>query len=291
MLLLKFPGVGILPASGIYQKFKIMKLRLILASFILMIGVQAWGFGRTGHAAIAYIAECNLTPTAKAEIDKYLQGKSLVYYASYLDNARLTPEYKFTDGWHSASVDANGKHKLFKDRYMAYVGINQEMDRMENGKYHELPDSVVASSIKILLHIVGDMHCCGHTFFEGTPQGRTFTVGDREFKWHKFWDTGIFEIGHNWHFKDYQEQLDRVSKEEHDAIIAGSLIEWIEGNAKIIRPLYDILTPGRVFDKAESFAVNLQMTEINDMQVLKGGYRVAHVLNSIFDPEYPAWKR
>lgn len=268
-----------------------MKSKIISIILLVMVSLPSWGFGRIGHDAIAYIAECNLTPTAKKEIDKYLNGKSLVYYASYLDYVRLTPEYKFTDGWHSASVDASGKHKIWKDRYNAYIGINQEMDRMENGKYHQLPDSVVASSIKILLHIVGDMHCVGHTFFEGTNQNRYFTVGGEKYKFHKFWDTGIIDLGHKWHYRDYQEQLDRTSPEDHAAIISGNLVDWIEGNAKIIRPIYDILTPDRVFDKAESFDIIQQMSEISDNQILKGGYRVAHVLNTIFDPEYAGWKR
>lgn len=267
------------------------KLRVMFSIIAILISLQSWGFGRIGHDAVAYIAECNLTPVAKAEINKYLEGKSLVYYASFLDKVRLTPEYKYTSVWHGASVDADGKHKIWKNKHLAYIGINHEMEHMENGKYLELPDSVVTSSIKILLHIVGDMHCCGHTVFEDLSQNRSFTIGNKKYQWHKFWDGGIFEIGHRWHFKDYQEQLDRCSKEEHDAMIEGSLIDWIEENARIIRPLYDILTPDRVFDRAESFAVILKMTEISDMQILKAGYRVAHVLNSIFDPDYPTWQR
>ena len=31
----------------------------------------AFGWGKSGHDAIAYIAECNLTPKAKKNIEKY----------------------------------------------------------------------------------------------------------------------------------------------------------------------------------------------------------------------------
>ena len=41
----------------------------------------AFGWGKSGHDAIAYIAECNLTPKAKKNIEKYLDGRSIVYYA------------------------------------------------------------------------------------------------------------------------------------------------------------------------------------------------------------------
>ena len=37
----------------------------------------AFGWGKIGHDAIAYIAECNLTPKAKKNIEKYLGGRLL----------------------------------------------------------------------------------------------------------------------------------------------------------------------------------------------------------------------
>ena len=45
----------------------------------------AFGWGKSGHDAIAYIAECNLTPKARKNIEKYLDGRSIVYYAAWID--------------------------------------------------------------------------------------------------------------------------------------------------------------------------------------------------------------
>ena len=59
----------------------------------------AFGWGKSGHDAIAYIAECNLTPKARKNIEKYLDGRSIVYYASWMDVYRHTPAYKVTSGW------------------------------------------------------------------------------------------------------------------------------------------------------------------------------------------------
>ena len=70
----------------------------------------AFGWGKSGHDAIAYIAECNLTPKARKNIEKYLDGRSIVYYASWMDVYRHTPAYKVTSGWHGDTVDADGKY-------------------------------------------------------------------------------------------------------------------------------------------------------------------------------------
>lgn len=284
------PEQGI-PRFRIRFTKKIMKLRIITALLSVAICANAWAFGKIGHDAVAAIAEANLTPTAKATIEKYLGGRSIIYYASWMDNIRLTPEYKHTDGWHSSSFDANGKQKLWKERYMAHVGINTEMEKVEDGKYKQMTDSAVAVAIKLLVHMVGDMHCPGHNFFEDKSQNVYFYLNGEKYKFHKFFDTAIFDLGHKWYYADYQYQLDRCSKEEKEAMVKGTLTEWEEDNARTVRPIYDILTPERQFDQAESSVLVRTMSELSDSQVLKAGYRLAHVLNSVFDPSYPKWER
>lgn len=261
-------------------------------ALLLLTFSRAHAFGKIGHDAVAAIAEANLTPTAKATIEKYLGGRSIVYYASWLDNVRRTPEYGHTNGLHCAAVNASGKHKMWnKKRYRAYEGINTEMEKVGGGGYREMTDSAVAVSIKILVHLVGDIHCPSHTFFKGLSQNRYFYLDSVRYKFHSFWDGGIFDLAHKWYYDDYRYQLDRCSKEEKEAIVSGTLIDWIEENAVIVRPLYDIFIPERNFNRAETEELILNMSELSDNQVLKAGYRLAHVLNSVFDPEYPEWKR
>ena len=270
-----------------------MKLRITTILCSIFLALNAWGFGKVGHDAVAYIAECHLTPTAKANIEKYLGGKSIVYYASWTDDVRLQPAYEHTGGWHSASVDSLGKHKLWKPRYYAYVGINELMDQMEDGGYKQMSDSAVAVGIKLLVHIVGDFHCPSHTFIEGDrfTQNRYFYVNGDKYKFHKFWDSELLNRVHKWYYTDYQYQLDRCTPEQIKEIQSGSLIDWIEGNAAYLRHIYDIITPERHFDEVETSYFLHDMTEIEEHQILYGGYRVAHVLNSIFDPDYPRWER
>ena len=51
---------------------------LLLAAMLLCYCGTAFGWGKSGHDAIAYIAECNLTPKARKNIEKYLDGRSIV---------------------------------------------------------------------------------------------------------------------------------------------------------------------------------------------------------------------
>ena len=74
-----------------------MKIRNLSILFVCLFAtMQAFGWGQKGHDVTAYIAECHLTPKAAKQIDKVLDGHSIVYYANWLDNASHTPEYAYT---------------------------------------------------------------------------------------------------------------------------------------------------------------------------------------------------
>ena len=64
------------------------KLLFLILSTVVLGAMPAYGWGRLGHATIAKIAEDHLTPKAKKCIDNYLNGKSIIHYASYPDDYR-----------------------------------------------------------------------------------------------------------------------------------------------------------------------------------------------------------
>ena len=47
-----------------------------------------------GHDVVAAIAENNLTKKAKKNLEKLLDGKSIVYYASWMDNIQNSPYWE-----------------------------------------------------------------------------------------------------------------------------------------------------------------------------------------------------
>ena len=70
-----------------------MKKTLLLAFAALCFVQSALAWGKSGHDAVAYIAETHLTKRAKAVIERYL-GHSIVYDASWMDDYRAEPGYE-----------------------------------------------------------------------------------------------------------------------------------------------------------------------------------------------------
>lgn len=83
-----------------------MKKRILLSAAIAIISFSAFPWGQKGHDITAAIAERHLTKTAKEAITKLLDGKSIIYWANWLDNASHTDEYAYTKTWHYKNIDA-----------------------------------------------------------------------------------------------------------------------------------------------------------------------------------------
>lgn len=171
----------------------------------------AFGWGKIGHDAIAYIAECNLTPKAKKNIEKYLGGRSIVYYASWMDQVRHTPAYRHTNTWHTNKVDAGGNY-VPDPEGDAMTFLDDCIAKVED--YRNQNDSTVTVSIRFIVHLVGDMHCPGHVKYPCYKSFK-FTLSGKEYGLHNYWDEWALTLSNKWHYLEYGHQLDRCSKREN----------------------------------------------------------------------------
>ena len=138
--------------------------RLINILVLILIGTtSAFAWGREAHEVIARIAENNLKPGVRNKIESCL-GHSIVYYAKWMDEYRHTPEYKFTHPWHSCVVDEGLKY-VPQSNADAVHGLDYATENLKD--YRHLSDSAVAVNIKIIVHLIGDMHCPAHIKYKG----------------------------------------------------------------------------------------------------------------------------
>ena len=79
------------------------KLILTVIAAASVLAASAWS--QKGHDVTAYIAEKHLTPRTLAAVDSILDGKSMVYWANWLDNASHQLEMAYTKTWHYKNID------------------------------------------------------------------------------------------------------------------------------------------------------------------------------------------
>lgn len=238
---------------------------------------SALSFGRMGHDAVAYIAECNLTHKAKKNIAKYLD-RSIVYYASWMDEYRATPTYRHTNGWHTAAVDRNLQYTdaVRKSGGDAVCELENAIEMLKG--YRNLDDSTVAVNIKYVIHLVGDMHCPTHVKYPDIKMSYTIKLNGKAYSYHSVWDTHVIESAHRWGYMEWQHQMDRCSKKEKKAIVAGTPRDWFHENAVNCRVIYDMATADSEQGKDFLNAAH----PLAESQILKAGYRLAAILNELF---------
>ena len=83
-------------------------LKLVcIGAGLLAVSVNGYSWGQKGHDVTCALAEKHLTKKAKKQITELLDGRSIVYWANWMDNASHTPEYKYTSTWHYKNIDAD----------------------------------------------------------------------------------------------------------------------------------------------------------------------------------------
>ena len=137
-------------------------------------------------------------------------------------------------------------------------------------------------ALKILVHTVGDLHQpmhMGHLSDLGGNKWKVVFFG-RDTNLHSIWDGSLMNSGHAWGYKEWQEQLDRLTPEQEAAETAGTVDEWARQTYEIATRVYDYFPESAKVSYNEVAA----WTPVIELQVLRGGLRLARILNAIFDP-------
>ena len=215
-----------------------MKNYLLLGMCLLFArGASAWG--QKGHDVTAYIAECHLTPEAAEKVHKVLGGYSPVYFANWLDFASHWPEYAYSKTWHYRNVDEGETIESMPENPDGDVlkAVTEITEKLKSGKL--APDEE-ALNLKMLIHLVGDMHCPMHLGRLSDLGGnrRPVRFFNRETNLHSVWDTNLPEAAHNWSYTEWKEQIDRLTDEEKAGITAGEPADWAKETHEICKEIY-----------------------------------------------------
>lgn len=256
-----------------------MKKYLIYALALLSYASAA-AWGQKGHDVVAYIAECNLRPAVYQKVVKALGDHSPVYYANWLDNASHTPEYAYTKTWHYANVDAGYTYDTMEKNPKGDVvmAVENAVAALKSGKLSPAEEKL---NLQILIHCVGDLHCPMHAGHKSDLGGNQVKVKffNSSTVLHKVWDSNLIESAHKWSYTEWEQQLDRpCPAERKEQLVKGSYKDWYNESLAIATDIYDATPDGTVisFDYINKYA------ETAEQQLLKGGLRLAHLLNEIY---------
>ena len=261
-----------------------MKKRMILALCLAFVAAEAMAWSGHTHNTIGHIADQHLTPEAKQKCHHYLRH-TLAYYASWQDDVAFSKEYAETRFWHGVRYDAKNRYQ-YREGRNAITHIIRIWDEMKEGGYKKLSDSTIIVNLKLLAHMVGDMHCPCHSKFSKRyfPQykgKKAVYRGKKEVSYHGFWDGSPAMGRRGWEVEDYAKNVDRVSKKQAAAWQSGTLEDWGRDIAKGAHRGFALYPEGlNIADLTPK--ERKAIMALADEMAMQGAYRLAHVLNTIF---------
>ena len=282
------------------------KILIFAFSIIALISVHsAKAWGTVGHHCAAYIAEQHLTPEAKEKCRYYLQH-TLSYYAMWMDRWRGIKQFEAINNGHSVKTTKDGRKITWEAFTSSTMGnavptppgramghLYNALNELGNGKYKELPDSVVRQRLINMIHYVPDMHCPSHCGFPDhiypTDSKYQITRKGKKANFHSFWDGSPGFMRKNITLKKYAEMTDVVSSKESKKWQKGlekkdlkaGISTWEKDCIQRAKMAREIIPQGTDIAKM-SKEQQQQVHDVADRAILVGAYRLAYVLNTIF---------
>ena len=273
------------------QKTNFMKkiLTAAMSALMLMSSISAFGWGQKGHDVVAAIAEQHLTKKTRKALNEILDGKSIVYYSSWMDNIQNSPYwengYNKTKTWHYANVDKGETYQTMTKNPDGDVITGLEFLTKElTENYDNLTDSTRADYVKMIVHMVGDMHCPMHA-------GRLSDRGGNgtKVKWfgqntnlHSIWDSKMIDSARKWNYSEWVDQLDRTDKKFRNSVMRGTYEEWFKETVEGAASIYEYVESMEKDNPNLSYQFVYDFSHLLEDRLLVGGYRLAYVLNTIF---------
>lgn len=267
-----------------------MKKISILAFALALIANSALAFNTFGHQTIAALADKYMTDNAKAEVKAILKS-DMIRTSTWLNTLRKKPGLAHTNGWHTTTLDANGKSTT--------TAANDGVVELEKAiavlrDRANQSDSLVQASLRTVIHLVGDLHCISHIYIEGneatkgfnykswnelTAEGKGFYCSKTyDASWYKLWESRFAGRYSFFTPQYYGDDIDIFANEKKAEYEKGTPRFWVENVGEDVVRALETFQPGAV--------VPAQMSErqepVHNRCMAKAAYRLAALLNDIF---------
>jgi len=255
---------------------------LLVVAFFALQSMNVFAWGTTGHRVIAELAERNLSKKAKKQLKEIIGQQQLAYWANWPDFLKSDPAWKFSDSWHYINLPGNLDRAAF-DKELADSTDKNLYKRaqilIEELKDKNLPLAKKQENLYFLIHIIGDAHQPLHI-------GRADDLGGNRVKveWfkkgtnlHSLWDSSLVDFD-KYSYTEYATVLDVHGKDYNQKITNGTLEDWLFDSYTMANKIYDSVEA----EESLSYKYHFNHKDNVENQLLKGGLRLATILNDIF---------
>lgn len=248
----------------------------LLFSFNSYASDDIWG--PTGHRAVGEIADNYLCRKAKREVNRLLNRKSIAFVSTFGDEIKSDKRYNEFYTWHyiNMSFDETYEDSKKNSKGDLVSGIEHCKTVLKD---KSASDEDKAFYLKLLIHLVGDLHQPMHIGLQEDKGGNDFKVQwfYKDSNLHRVWDSEMinkFGMSYN----ELAENADVMTKKQVKAIQEGSTIDWVNETHQITKTIYASAKP----DENLKYRYSYDHFKTVRSQLQIAGIRLAKVLNDLF---------
>ena len=255
---------------------------LLLGILFTYLPLQTMAWGMLGHRVVGQIADSYLTKKARKNIELILGGESVAMASTWADFIKSDPAYNYLSAWHYVDFDQPMAYPqmqsfLKQDTAVdAATKLNLIISQLKNKNLE--PDKKLLY-LRMLIHIVGDVHQPMHTGHTEDKGGNGFKLFwfNKPTNLHALWDSEMID-DQQLSYTEYANWINRSTKEQRTALQHDEISKWLYESSQISEKLYTEIKP----EAHLSYRYTFDHIAIANQQLLKGGIRLAGILNELF---------
>src|SRR5215213_2569277 len=298
------------------KRIRSFRLKVVATLLLLTLPHSAYAWGPTGHRVVAEIAQRHLTPAAQAKVSSLLDGRTLADVANWPDELRSDPRFNKYKPLHFATVEDGitsyrgavkapcGDLVVAIDAFSAFLrtgsrealyavkALSEKSGGMGTCNPQDTEPISPAMALSFLVHLMGDLHQPLHV--GGIDHGGNDVIVNWMDRWttnlHSTWDDEMVDY-ERLDYKEYARFLDHASEADAAYWLTGDTITYADEAVAMRSKLYVFpddskekkpAKPGvPVVYRISYEYVGVQRNRMRE-QLLKGGLRLAAVINGIF---------
>jgi hypothetical protein len=255
----------------------------LLLTITLHLPLHSFAWGQTGHRVVGDIADKYITDKTRKAIQSILGNESIAIASNWADFIKSDSVYKYLDKWHYINFDKGLTYDQLKlalkedTTENAYNAINFLTKELRN---KTLANDKKQMYLRLLIHIVGDIHQPLHVSPKGTSGGNDIKV-----QWfrdasnlHRVWDSDLIDL-QQLSYTEYVKYINHSTAVSRKNLQAQPLSMWLYESYVIAQQLHDEI---KETNPRLGYRYNYDHIHQLNEQMLKGGIRLAGLLNDIF---------
>ncbi len=241
---------------------------------------MAWGL--EGHRVTGEIADRHLTKKARNAIAKILGDQTIAIASNWADFIKSDSTYNYINQWHYIDIEDSLSFHSIENLLLAdtaadaYTKINFLSAELRK---NELPRATQAMYLKLLIHIVEDVHQPLHTADrEQGGNGIKVLWMNEPSNLHRLWDADLIQF-QQLSYTEYTNAIDHATKAQVKEWQQQPLSQWLYDSYVLNQRLFEEITQP---NQRLSYRYNYDHIATLNLQMLKAGIHLAKMLNDIY---------